>query len=78
MTPEQIREFMERNRFQYDCLVRAGYVKQLDYATREGLLRVAKEFSPAYNANLWCSECVIELLHRAYEWYDAWKIRNPA
>lgn len=73
----QCRNFLDANRHHYDLLIRAQYVKQLDYATREGLLRAAQEFSPGYNANLWCGDCVADMLRRVYEWYDQWKIKNP-
>jgi len=69
--------FLEANRHHYDLLIRAQYVKHLDYATREGLLKAAQEFSPGYNANLWCGDCVADMLRRVYEWYDEWKIKSP-
>lgn len=70
-------DFLNANRHHYDLLIRAQYVKHLDAATREGLLKAAQEFSPGYNASLWCSTCVADLLKRVYEWYDAWLKANP-
>lgn len=73
MTPESI-DFLEANRHHYELWVRAEYVKHLDGATRDGLLRVVqKEFNPGYFTDLWCATCVVALLEYAYTQYDKWK-----
>lgn len=72
MNEESIK-FLDENRSHYDILVRAGYVKHLDIATREGLLNVIRrEWDPGYLSNNWCSECVANMLTFAYVQYDKW------
>lgn len=65
-------DFLDANKHHYDLLIRAQYVKHLDGATRQGLLDAAKEFSPGFNADLWCPTCVADMLKRVYGWYDEW------
>lgn len=65
--------FLDENRGHYEVLVRAGYVKHLDIATREGLLNVIRrEWDPGYLSNNWCAECVANMLKFAYTQYDKW------
>lgn len=72
MTPDS-KAFLDLHRHHYDLLIRAQYVKHLDGATREGLLQVArKEFDPGYIADLWCSDCVANMLRYIYGQYDQW------
>lgn len=42
----------------------------IDYSVKAGLLEVAQVFSPGYNATLWCSPCVAELVRFVYTQYD--------
>jgi len=72
LLPEQIT-FMEHNRPHYDTLVRAQFLTNVDYPTKEGMLNVARVFAPAYQANLWCSPCVCDLFKFAYVQYDKWR-----
>lgn len=70
MSPENTN-FLNENRFHYDILVRAGYVKQIDYGVRERLLKIIQqEFDPGYMANLWCGDCVMSMIKFCYEQYD--------
>lgn len=72
-------DFLNANRYHYDLLVRAQYIKHLDIATRQGLLDVIRlEFSPTYMSTLWCPTCVAELLTFAYTQYDKWVASQPA
>ncbi len=72
MTTESI-SFLDANRNHYFVLIKAGIVNQLDYATRQGLLDVIrKEFDPGYLVNMWCGECVCNMLKFAFEQYDKW------
>lgn len=65
------RNFLDTNRGHYDLLIKAQVVKHLDAATRQGLLDVIRmEFDGGYNANLWCPECVTNMLRFVYEQYD--------
>ena len=70
MTDDSIK-FLEENRHHYDLLIRAGYVKHVDNAFKEKLLQVIRtEFQPAYNANLWCGPCVMDMINFAWTQYD--------
>jgi hypothetical protein len=76
MTSESIC-FLDANRHHYDLLIKAGYVKQLDGATIQGLLAVVrKEWSPGYLINSWCGECVMNMIKFAYTQYDKWIENN--
>lgn len=71
---ESSRIFLDNNRHHYELLMRAGIVKHLDNATREGLLNVIRtEFDRGYLVNLWCGECVVTMLKYAYVQYDRWR-----
>jgi hypothetical protein len=77
LSPESIK-FLDENRGHYEILERAGYVKHLDIATREGLLNVIrKEWDPGYLSNNWCGECVANMLKFAYLQYDKWIQSQP-
>lgn len=67
---------MEANRPHYDTLVKAQFLTNIDYPTKEGMLNVARTFAPAYQANLWCSPCVCDLFKFAYVQYDKWREHN--
>lgn len=70
MTDES-KAFLDQNRYHYHWLVNAGMVKHLDGNTRQGLLDVIrKEFDPGYLSDLWCSDCVANMLRYAYVQYD--------
>jgi hypothetical protein len=64
-------DFMAANRFHYETLINAGYVKHVDSAFKERLLQIIREeFQPGYNANLWCGACVADMIKFAWEQYD--------
>jgi hypothetical protein len=77
MTQES-REFLNNNRHHYDLLVNAGYMRHLDYATREGILQVIRrEFDGGYLVNQACAECVANMMKFAYTQYDKWLAKQP-
>jgi hypothetical protein len=76
LTPETI-EFLNSKRSHYDTLTKAGFVQNLDYPTKEGILRAAQQFAPAYTANLWCGECVCTMITFTYVQYDKWLAEQP-
>lgn len=76
ITPQQIT-FMEQNRPHYDTLIRAQFLTNIGYDIKEGMLNMARTFAPAYQANLWCSPCVCELVKFAYIQFDKWIVDNP-
>lgn len=71
------KQFLDANRFHYETLVKAQYVKHLDGATRSGMLRIIQEeFNPHYHIDLWCGNCVAELIRYCYQLYDDWISKN--
>lgn len=76
MNPEN-KKFLDDNRHHYEGFVKAQYLSHFDNATRDRLLQVVQqEFAPGYQANLWCSSCVADLLKFAYQRYDDWLSKN--
>ena len=70
---DENKAFLDTNRYYYDWLVKVQTLKQLDGATRSGLLRVIhEEFSPDYLTDLWCGNCVAEMIRYCYIQYDKW------
>lgn len=68
--------FLNQNRAHYDTLVKAQFLTNIDYGVKNGLMEVARVFSPGYAANLWCGPCVVELVRFVYIQYDKWLIDN--
>ena len=65
------KEFLDANRHHWVAWENAQIVNQLDMHVRTELLRIAREeFSVMYNANLWCSPCVCDMLKYVYTQYD--------
>jgi hypothetical protein len=69
-------KFLEDNRHHYDLLKSAGYIKNLDLATREKLAAQAKIIDPKYVASLHCSDCVIDLIRFVYVNYEKQKAES--
>lgn len=66
-------DFLNANRHHWIAWEKAQIVNQLDYGVRQRLLDIIhEEWSPVYNANLWCSPCVIDMLKYAYTQFDKW------
>lgn len=70
-------KFLDDNRHHYDLWKSAGYIKNLDLATREKLAEQAKVIDPKYIASLHCSDCVIDLIKFVYINYDKQKVEKP-
>lgn len=61
------KSFIKDNRHHYDILIKAGYVSQLDGATRQRMRDIIREeINPTYNTDLWCSTCVAEMIKYLY------------
>lgn len=75
LSPEQ-QYFLNHNRPHYNTLLQAQFMTNLDYGVKNGLMEVARVFSPGYQANLWCGPCVMELVRFVYVQYDKWLIDN--
>jgi hypothetical protein len=69
--------FLNANRHHWDAWEKAQIVRQLDAHTRSEMLRIIREeFNPMYNANLWCSPCVVDMLKFAYTQFDKYLSQN--
>lgn len=70
MKPEN-RKFLDDNRHHHNTLVNAGYLRHLNANERDGMQRVmSEEFQKGYTADLWCPDCVAEMVKRLYNEYD--------
>ena len=69
LTLEQ-QKFIDHNRPHYDTLVKAGFLTNIDNQTKDGLLEVARLFSPGMVVNMWCGPCVCELITYVYTQVD--------
>ena len=70
MKPEN-KSFLDEHRGVYEMLIRAGEVKHLDGHTRERMRQVIhEEFAPNYLVNLWCGECIAEMIKYLYVQFD--------
>lgn len=77
MKPENILT-LEKHRHIHDTLIRAFYVKGLNYIEREDLVRVMREeFNPISNPDLWCGECVADFIKDLYRRFDQYLAANP-
>lgn len=70
------QHFLNHNRPHYDTLMQADFLTNIDYSVKNGLLDIARVFSPGYDSNLWCGSCVVELVKFVYSQYDQWLIDN--
>lgn len=69
LTPTQ-KQFLENTRPHYTTLVQAGFLQNIGQQEKDGLLEIARVFAPGYQANLWCSPCVCDLVKYVYTQYD--------
>jgi hypothetical protein len=76
---QENKEFLDANRQHWIAWERAQIVVQLDMHVRSELLRIAREeFNVMYNANLWCSSCVIDMLKYVYTQYDKYLLSQES
>lgn len=76
LSDEQI-QFLNENEPHYKTLVQAGFLTNIGYQVKEGLLNIARVFSPGYQANLWCGPCVCEMVTYVYVQYEKWLLDQP-
>lgn len=77
MTPEN-KQFLDDNRHHYDTLIKAFYLRGLSGETRQRMQDImAKEFQPGYHTDLWCGNCVTEMVRSLYTHYDNWLAVQP-
>lgn len=77
MKPENIVT-LEKHRHHHDTLVRAFYVKGLNSAEKEDMLRVMREeFAPMANPDMWCGECIAEFIKDLYGRFDRYLGERP-
>lgn len=70
MNQESI-DFLDKHRFFFDKLEREGTINNIGFAEKEGFLNVIrKEFSPGYMVNLYCGNCIVDMIRFVYTQYD--------
>lgn len=75
---EANRRFLDANRHHHTTLIKAFYMRHLDGATREGMVRVInEEFQSGYRTDLWCAPCVADMVRKVYRHYDEWLASQP-
>lgn len=77
MTPEDI-QFLDDNRYHHTTLVKAFYLRSLSAEVRTRMQQIiAEEFQQGYSADLWCPDCVSEMVLKLYRHYDEWLEKQP-
>lgn len=72
------KTFLDANRHHSET-AKLGYIRSLSGEERSGMQRVmAEEFLPGYTTDLWCQNCVFEMVSQLYHRYDEWIARQPA
>ncbi len=62
---------LEKHRHFHNTLIKAFYLKGLNYMEREDMLRVYREeWAPMANPDLWCGECLAEFVKDVYRRFD--------
>lgn len=70
MTSAEIK-FLEDNRFHYDTLVKAFYLRSLQGIVRSEMQRIISDnFEKGYTTDLWCGPCVSDMVLKLYRYYD--------
>ena len=65
MTQEHIT-FLYKHKVMYDNFVRSQTIPHLSGNDAKTFLEIAKTFQPNYSSNLFCSDCVMELVQFVY------------
>lgn len=69
MKPEN-RKIFEDNKIHWETLTKAGYLKHLSGRERSDLVKAfSEEFQPGYHADLWCPNCVANMITYVYRFY---------
>ena len=75
MSPESIK-FLNDHRFFSDQLKKEGTIYNIGSAEKEGFLNVIrKDIDPGYMANLYCGQCVAEMIKFIYIQYDKYLVQ---
>jgi hypothetical protein len=70
---EEDKKFIEDNRFHYDTLTKAFYMRGLSGEVRNNMQRIIGQyFRPGYQSDLWCPTCVSDMVTLLYTLYDNW------
>jgi len=69
---------LEKHRHFHDTLIKAHYVKGLNYIEKEDMLRVYREeWAPNASPDLWCGECLADFIKDLYNRFDKYLENNP-
>lgn len=72
MKPEN-KQFLDDNLDQFRIVERAQYIRGLSGSVRENFQRImGEEFSPGYQADLWCPSCCFDMVKLVYTRYYNW------
>jgi len=63
--------FLAKHRVMYKNYLAAKVIAHLSNPDSEKFLEIAKHYDPKYNVNLWCGDCVVEMICFVYRSYDA-------
>jgi hypothetical protein len=62
---------LEKHKQHWHTLKHAGYVNNLQYPVKLDIQKVIQdEQDPNYHENLWCPECLVNMIKRAYTMYE--------
>lgn len=64
-------EILEKHKHHWFTLKNAGYINNLDYPVKLEIQSVIQaELDPHYHENLWCGECLTNMIRRIYTHYE--------
>lgn len=75
---EETRLFLESTYHHWITLRDAQYMKGLNAREREGMIRAMQFFQAGYTTDLWCPDCVAEMVRSLYTKFDQWKAEQAA
>jgi hypothetical protein len=67
------KRFIDDNLQHFLVLERAGYIRNLSGMTRQMMQNViSDEFQKGYSTDLWCGQCVSDMVFKLYRSYFNW------
>ena len=77
ITPED-KQFLDDNRHHHDTLVKAFYLRSLSGEVRGKMQDIiGRYWQPGYSTDLWCANCVSDMVVKLYRHYDEWIAQQP-
>ncbi len=73
MKPEN-KQFLDDNQWAFDAYSAEKIPRHLTFNDRAKMMKVINdEFDPDYHPDIWCKECIREMVLKAYKHYDEYK-----